>query len=114
MTEQIVGSKMPALASDALKPSKAGYGQNGFGGASSDMPGENTQSQFLPGANLQTAYDQVSKTDGAYAGGRTGKGNPPAPKDFKQPKFLASQTREVSAEPYPPSYGMAQRSPRNR
>lgn len=112
MATDVVGSKMPALASEALKPSKAGYGQNGFGGASSDLPGENTQSQFLPGANLQTAYDAVSTKDGAYAGGRTGKGNPPAPKDFKQPKFTASQTREVSATSYPPSFGMAQRSPR--
>jgi len=33
MSINIVGSKMPALASDALKPSKAGYGQNGFAGA---------------------------------------------------------------------------------
>lgn len=39
---------MPTFASDALKPSKEGYGQNGYGGASSDVPGEKTTSDFLP------------------------------------------------------------------
>jgi len=49
MVQDIVGSKMTDFASDALKPSKVGYGQNGFGGASSDTPGEKTSSDFLPG-----------------------------------------------------------------
>ena len=48
MSEKIIGSNMPALASDQLKPSKAGYGQNGYHGASSDVPGERTTSGFLP------------------------------------------------------------------
>ena len=48
MAEDIVGSKMTDFASDALKPSKAGYGQSGFGGASSDLPNEKTSSGFLP------------------------------------------------------------------
>jgi len=48
MAQDIVGSKMTDFASDALKPRKAGYGQNGFGGASSDLPNEKTSSDFLP------------------------------------------------------------------
>lgn len=112
MAQDIVGSKMPEFASDALKPNKNGYGQNGYGGASSDNPGESTQSGFLPAPDLQGAYDKVSKTDGLYKGGRSGKGNPPAPKDFKQPAFTAPQTRTVSAESYPLSFGMDARSSR--
>ena len=50
MAIDVVGSKMPEFASDALKPSKAGYGQNNFGGASSDLPNERTSSNFLPQA----------------------------------------------------------------
>lgn len=49
MSANIVGSNQPEFASDQLKPSKQGYGQNQFGGASSDVPGESTKSGFLPG-----------------------------------------------------------------
>lgn len=48
MATQFVAGKVPTLASNQLKPSKAGYGQNGFGGPSSDNPGERTTSRFLP------------------------------------------------------------------
>lgn len=116
MAEDIVGSKMPGLASEAMKPTKAGYGQNGYGGASSDMPGENTGSGFLPGisqADLTTALDRVNPSDSRdTVRNASGKGNPPAPKDFKQPKFNAPQTRTVSADSYPLSYGMNTRSSR--
>ncbi len=114
MAQDIVGSKMPSLASEALKPSKAGYGQNGYGGASSDLPGENTRSGFLPATDLQGAMDRVSLKDRLYKGGRSGKGNPPAPRDFKQPAFTAPQTRQVSDATMPLSHGMDVRSPRNR
>jgi hypothetical protein len=117
MAQDIVGSQMPEFASEALKPNKAGYGQNGYGGASSDVPGEDTTAGFLPGistADLQSALDRVNPKDSRdTVRDRTGKGNPPAPKDFKQPKFAAPQTREVSADSYPLSYGMNSRSPRN-
>ena len=43
MATEVIGSKMPTFASDALKPSKEGFGQNGFAGASSDLPGERTR-----------------------------------------------------------------------
>jgi len=118
MAEDIVGSKMPGLASEGLKPSKAGYGQNGYGGASSDLPGENRSSGFLPGitqADLTAALDRVSPKDSRdTVRDASGKGNPPAPKDFKQPKFAAPQTREVPSDSYPLSFGMDTRSPRNR
>jgi hypothetical protein len=117
MAEDIVGSKMPTFASDALKPSKAGYGQNGYQGASSDLPGENTTAGFLPGisqADLTAALDRVSPKDSRdTVRDASGKGNPPAPKDFKQPKFDAPQTREVSADSYPLAMGMNARSNRN-
>ncbi len=117
MADDIVGSKMPTLASEALTPNKAGYGQNGYGGASSDVPGENTGSGFLPGvstADLQAALDRVNPKDSRdTVRDRSGKGNPPAPKDFKQPKFAAPQTREVTADSYPLSFGMNSRSSRS-
>lgn len=49
MSTDIVGSNMPDSAAEQLKPTKANYGQNQFNGASSDLPGENTRSGFLPG-----------------------------------------------------------------
>ena len=117
MADDVVGSNMPSLVSEALKPNKAGYGQNGYGGASSDLPGENTSSGFLPGisqADIDTALGNVNPKDARdTVRDRSGKGNPPAPKDFKQPKFTAPETREVSAQPYPLSYGMNTRSNRN-
>lgn len=48
MTTNIVGSDEPDFASEQLEPSNAGYGQNGFGGPSSDTPGTRTASGFLP------------------------------------------------------------------
>lgn len=86
MAQDIVGSKTPSFASDQLKEDKAGYGQNGYGGASSDHPGEHTTSGFLPGADLAgaRAWDQKIRN------------------------------RTVSSEPIKPAFGMDQRSPRNR
>lgn len=43
MTEIVVGSKIKA---------DNGYGQNGFQGASSDLPGEHTTSGFVPQSHL--------------------------------------------------------------
>lgn len=60
MSTKIVGSNVPEFASDQLRPSKAGYGQNLFGGASSDLPGENTRSRFLPGVGT-LVNDQLRK-----------------------------------------------------
>ncbi len=113
MAVDVVGSKMPSLASEALKPSKAGYGQNGYAGASSDLPGENTQSGFLPGCDLAAALTAVNPKDALDARGRFGKGNPPTPpKGGDTSKF--PQTRPVKADTYPLSMGMAQRTPRNK
>lgn len=62
MASNIVGSNSPQFASDALKPSKRGYGQNGYGGASSDTPGQRTTSGFLPACSLGGATnDQMRK-----------------------------------------------------
>jgi hypothetical protein len=44
-SEEFVGSHMKA---------KNGYGQNGFQGASSDLPNEHTTSGFLPQAEIPT------------------------------------------------------------
>ena len=60
MSTEIVGSKTPTFASDQFAADNPdaksysgsympGYGQNNYGGASSDMPGHRTGSGFLPG-----------------------------------------------------------------
>ena|ERR1700676_2818153 len=112
MAQDIVGSKMPTLASDALKPSKAGYGQNGYGGASSDLPGENTRSGFLPECDPTAALARVNPTD-IPKQGRSGKGNPPAPAKGGD-RFLSPQTRTVSDTPYKPAFGMGNRTDRGK
>jgi hypothetical protein len=86
MATQVVGSKMPPFASEQLKPSAAGYGQNGFSGASSDTPSMSTRSGFLPQADL--------------AGARAERKN--------------IQQRKVSATCPPLSFGMDKRSPRGK
>lgn len=113
MAVDVVGSKMPSLASDALKPSKAGYGQNNYTGASSDMPGENTRSGFeaSKGCDLAAALTAVNPKDAIDARGRSGKGNPPTPPKGGDTSHIA-QTRPVKADSYPLSMGMDQRSSR--
>jgi hypothetical protein len=53
------------------------YGQNGYGGASSDLPGERTASGFLPDCKL--------------------------PADYRREDW---QNRKVDAKPYPLAHGM--------
>lgn len=86
MSTDVVGSDMPSLASDALKQDKRGYGQNGYGGASSDLPGQKTTSGFLPQADLGSAQAARKKI----------------------------QERPVSDKQMPLSYGMGARSPRGK
>lgn len=62
MASDIVGSNAPTFASDALKPSKRGYGQNGYRGASSDTPGQRTTSGFLPDCTLASAVNSQMRT----------------------------------------------------
>lgn len=52
MSTKIVGSNFPDSVAEQLKPCGQGYGQNGFSHASSDLPGENTRSFFLPGPGV--------------------------------------------------------------
>lgn len=89
MSTDIVGSQMSPFASDALKEDKRGYGQNGFGGASSDLPGQNTTSGFAASKGALTL-------DAAQA-------------DRK--KF---EERKVNDASPPLSFGMDSRSPRNK
>ncbi len=53
MSTDIVGSKTPEFASDQFATPglsfEKGYGQNQYGGASSDVSGHRTTSGFLPG-----------------------------------------------------------------
>ena len=110
MGTDVVGSRMPTLASDALHPSDRGYGQNAFEHASSDLPGENTKSGFLPGVDLAAAMADTG--NGApYAGGRSGKENP---RGSKGDGLHGPQTRHVSDAGYAPAFGMTSRSPRDR
>lgn len=106
MSTNVVGSNMPTLPSAQLRETKSGYGQNGFGGASSDLPGENSQSGFLPRCDVVAATsDSIGGTDGAYPGGRTGKA-PPRASGPKDAGIRGTQTRKVSAEAYPTTFGM--------
>lgn len=59
MAEKI-GSNQPQFASDQLKQSNVGYGQNQFAGASSDCPYERTASGFLPDPE-KPVNDQLRK-----------------------------------------------------
>lgn len=106
MAQDIVGSAMKA---------QNGYGQNGYGGPSSDEPGTTTKidNLNLPTCDLaQATKDTVGGSDGAYAGGLNGKGNGARP--AKQPPVLGPQTRDVGVSKCPLAFGMDQRSPRNR
>lgn len=100
MAEEVVGSKLPQFASDISKKpadnTKTGYGQNGYMGASSDTdPLKNpTRSAmavelFPEGDNLKDMLAQDKSS------------------------FASPQTRTVSAESYPLSFGMDKRSNRN-
>lgn len=62
MTVKVVGSNAPEFASEQFRPSNAGYGQNQFGGPSSDVPGRRTASGFLPdpGAPVNDQLRKVS------------------------------------------------------
>lgn len=104
MAIDVVGSKMPA---------QNGYGQNGFPGPSSDNPGKDTKSGFLPACELPgAAQASIGAKDSVYPGGRSGKAAPRAAS--KGGTMQGPQTRDVSDKGYPPSFGMAERSARNK
>ena len=54
MATDVVGSKMKA---------DNGYGQNGYSGASSDLPGQRTTSGFLPQGAVPTDPWQTRQVD---------------------------------------------------
>jgi hypothetical protein len=97
MAELIVGSKMPEFPSNA-KPDNSGYGENGFSGPSSDMPGDKpTVSGFLPQATIP------SRTSDGTADWQTRKladGNVPIHPGMKSPaapgKIPAINTHRAS------------------
>lgn len=90
MAIDVVGSKQPQFPSEA-KPDNSGYGQNGFQGPSSDLPGKRTTSGFLPeDAGIQAIIgDTKADMNDSYRAGRG---------DW--------QTRNVSDKQYAPSMGM--------
>lgn len=93
MAIKIDGSNFPTKASDQFKPSKAGYGQGGFGGASSDVPGERTR------AVLSVNNDD---SDAALAQVRAQGGEPPA--------LTHEQLRTVAGS-RPTTFGMKPSTP---
>jgi len=111
MAQEIVGSRMPTLASDALHPSDRGYGQNGFAGPSSDEPGQNSKSGFLPGVDLAAAVADNGLRSAPQELSRSGMERP---RGEKGGHIQGPQTRHVSDAGYPPSFGMTSRSPRDR
>ncbi len=113
MAVKIVGSDMSSFASEGLKPDPRGYGQNGFGKASSDKPGERTTSGFLPQTDVTEAVRNASgAADPRYPGDRSGTGR--GPRNVKSQPDAHPQTRTVSTQNVPPAYGMDMRSSRSR
>lgn len=92
MAQDIVGSKMTPQPN--LKDDKSGYGQNGYGGASSDCPGEHTESDLAKEHRAATDDGQGVHDIVIGSGSRSG----------------AWQEREVSATQYPTTPGMRNRS----
>ena len=93
--EKIVGSKMPAQASDQLRPDQKGYGQNGYGGASSDLPGENTQSGFAKTTDpIRDTLSNPARGKSALQDDSGGKGP------------VADLQRKAGNSPLPPAKGM--------
>ena len=90
MATDIVGSRQPTFPSEE-KNDNSGYGQNGFGGPSSDLPGKRTTSGFLPeDAGLKGIIgDTKADMNDSYRAGRG---------DW--------QTRTVSDKMLAPSGGM--------
>jgi hypothetical protein len=78
---QFIRSDLPANPADDDGDDGVKYGQNGYSGASSDLPGKRTTSGFLP--------EQAAK---------------------KEALSDNWQTRKVSAEPYATHPGMRNRS----
>jgi len=74
---QYIKSNQSAEADEASEGKSRLYGQNGYNGASSDLPGEHTCSGFLPECKL--------------------------PADYKGADW---QNRKVSADPFPKAHGM--------
>ena len=60
MATEVIASKIPTFPSQE-KESTAGYGENGYQGPSSDMPGEHTTSGFLPQATIPGNEHQTRK-----------------------------------------------------
>lgn len=58
-----IGSKMPDEVADQLQATgNKHYGQNGFGGPSSDEPGAVTKSGFLPGPENDALVNSQMRT----------------------------------------------------
>ena len=106
MSTDIVGSNFPDAA--VMDADGDDYGLNGFDGASSDQPGQNTKSGFLPGCDLDAARGANGLSADARERSPNGKAAPRAAS--RGGDILGPQTRHVSAAGYPPSFGMRNRS----
>lgn len=62
MSTIILGSNTPDSVAEQLKPTKAGYGENNFSGASSDLPGERTQSRLAAEIASKSGIGAVTST----------------------------------------------------
>lgn len=80
------------IGGSKMKP-KNGYGQNGFQGASSDLPGEHTTSGFLPAASVPGEDWQTRKVSAEQ-----GVPTHPGMKSRSEPtKVLGHNTRRANA-----------------
>jgi hypothetical protein len=98
MSVSIVGSNEPEFAS-AVKPSNAGYGENGFHGASSTT-----------GRVSSALADEISKGDSVLNRIASGGGPGKLGKDSPLAAYGNRQQRDVSDKQYPASHGMRTRN----
>lgn len=100
MAIDVVGSNMPA---------DNGVGQNGFRGASNDLPGMQTQNDLLPQVDYAKALrETVGGADGESAAcGRSGKS--PYTHGQKSANMQGPQTRTLTGTNVPVAYGMKAR-----
>ncbi len=98
MVTEIFGSKQKTFPSEQ-KPDNSGYGQNGFGGPSSDEPGKRTTSGFLPDNASAAPGDWQTRHVPAGQGVPTNPGTKGASKGGKVPLSTVRRANDAIIRP---------------
>lgn len=103
MSTDIVGSKQPTFASDQLRPDRSGYGQNAYGGASSDTPKERTRAGLTVNRDGDDPVLETIKAHGSAAM----RGGPPGDSVETVRGTPATQIRDIGNGNVPDHPAMA-------